>query len=185
MGLSPCVASRSTEPAQRDGRKADHNQGDAGGQNVADMVAGLAGASVFGIGFDMIADFACGHGFSPLPGRSVLGSAPMNIILAAFTLFHLAGGLGAIGMGLRLFTAEERALWRSKSALLVAQILCWGYPVLGFICSRWAWRAFAEGDGLALLMMLAPFLWLLVMGIAFAIVDFAEDGILGNARVRD
>ena len=38
---------------------------------------------------------------------------------------------------------------------------------------------------LALPLMLAPILWLLVMGLVFAIVDFAEDGILGNARVRD
>jgi hypothetical protein len=33
--------------------------------------------------------------------------------------------------------------------------------------------------------MLAPILWLFVMGLVFAIVDFAEDGIIGNARMRD
>jgi hypothetical protein len=109
----------------------------------------------------------------------------MNIILAAFTLFHLAVGLGALGAGIRLLAAEERSLWRSKAALLVAQLLCWIYPVLAFLCARWAWFAFARGDGLALPLMAAPFLWLLVMGLVFAIVDFAEDGIIGNARRND
>ena len=30
--------------------------------------------------------------------------------------------------------------------------------------------------------MFAPILWLVMMGLVFAIVDFAEDGVLGNAR---
>lgn len=106
----------------------------------------------------------------------------MNIILTAITLFHLGAGFGALGAGLRLVEPEERAHWRSKPALLVAQLLCWVYPVLAFVCASWAWRAFANGEGTALLPMLAPILWLFVMGLVFAIVDFAEDGILGNAR---
>jgi hypothetical protein len=122
---------------------------------------------------------------SPLHEGNVLGSGPMNIILLAFTLFHVAAGLGCLGAGLRLLAAEERAMWRSKAALLVAQLLCGIYPVLAFVCASWAWRAFADGDGLALPVILAPFLWLVVMGLVFAIVDFAEDGIIGNARTRD
>lgn len=185
MGLSPCAASGSTEPAQGHRREADYDKGDASGQDVAHMVASLAGAGFFGIGFDMVADFARGHGFSPLPGRSVLGSAPMNIILAAFTLFHVAVGLGTLEAGLRLLTAQERAHWRSKAALLVAQLLCWVYPLLAVVCASWAWRVFATGQAHALPLMLAPVLWLLVMGLVFAIVDFAEDGIIGNARRND
>jgi hypothetical protein len=34
-------------------------------------------------------------------------------------------------------------------------------------------------------MLIAPILWLVLMGLLFAIVDFAEDGILGNARKAD
>jgi hypothetical protein len=30
--------------------------------------------------------------------------------------------------------------------------------------------------------ILAPIAWLMVLGLVFAIVDFAEDGIHGNAR---
>jgi len=110
----------------------------------------------------------------------------MNIILWALTLFHLAAGLGALGVGLRLLAPAERALWQSKPALLVAQLLCWVYPVLAFACVSWAWRAFASASPHnALPFMLAPIGWLLVMGLVFAIVDFAEDGILGNTRMRE
>ena len=109
----------------------------------------------------------------------------MNIILAAFTLFHLAAGLGALEAGLRLLTTDERAHWRSKAALLVAQLLCWVYPLLAVVCASWAWRVFTTGQAHALPLMLAPVLWLLVMGLVFALVDFAEDGIIGNARTRD
>jgi hypothetical protein len=109
----------------------------------------------------------------------------MTIILAALTLFHVAVGLGTLEAGLRLLTTEERAHWRSKAALLVAQLLCWAYPLLAVVCASWAWRVFGAGQAHALPLMLAPVLWLLVMGLVFALVDFAEDGIIGNARTRD
>lgn len=108
----------------------------------------------------------------------------MTIILAAFTLFHLAAGLGCLGTGLRLVSPEERALWREKSALLVAQLLCWVYPALAFVCAGAAWRAYTHGQPNALPLMLAPIAWLIVMGLVFAIVDFAADGVIGNARGR-
>jgi hypothetical protein len=108
----------------------------------------------------------------------------MVVILSAFTLFHLAVGIASLGMAMRLLTAEERAHWRSKRALFVAELLCWVYPAVAFAATSWAWRAFADGTPFALPLMLAPILWLVAMGLVFAIVDFAEDGILGNARTR-
>jgi hypothetical protein len=109
----------------------------------------------------------------------------MNIILWAMTLFHLAAGLGALGVGLRLLAPAERALWQSKSALLVAQLLCWVYPALAFVCVSWAWREFGAGAAHdALPLMLVPIGWLIFMGLVFAIVDYLEDGILGNTRMR-
>jgi hypothetical protein len=109
----------------------------------------------------------------------------MLVILALFTLFHLSVSTACLGMGVRLFTEEERAHWRSKAALRVAQVLCWTYPIVALIGASFGWRAYAAGAHYAAPLMLAPVLWLLVMGLVFAIVDFAEDGILGNARSRD
>jgi hypothetical protein len=34
-------------------------------------------------------------------------------------------------------------------------------------------------------MILAPIAWLLVMGLFFAVADFADDGVIGNARRND
>jgi len=109
----------------------------------------------------------------------------MLAILAIFTLFHLAVSTACLGMGVRLFTDEERAHWRSIPALRVAQLLCWSYPVAAVAGASFAWRAYAANLHYAVPLMLAPLLWLLLMGLVFAIVDFAEDGILGNARSRD
>jgi hypothetical protein len=108
----------------------------------------------------------------------------MVVILTAFSLFHLVAGLASLGMALRLLTPSERALWRSPPALLTAELLVWIYPILAFVGAKVGWRAFNAGEHSALPLMLSPLLWLLVMGLIFAIVDFAEDGILGNARVR-
>lgn len=109
----------------------------------------------------------------------------MTIILAAFTLFHLGAGLGALSAGMRLLSPEERSHWREKSPLLVAQALCFVYPALALLCASASWRAHAVGAAHALPLMLAPIAWLLVMGLVFAIADFAEDGIIGNARTRE
>ncbi|HYD86835.1 MAG TPA: hypothetical protein VEA80_05125 [Vitreimonas sp.] len=106
----------------------------------------------------------------------------MTIILWAFTLFHLLVGLACIGAAIRLLTPDERAHWRSPLALLMAEFLVWIYPIAAFVAAKSAWSAYDEGHPFAFAMILAPIGWLMVMGVAFAIVDFAEDGILGNAR---
>ncbi|MFT3726989.1 MAG: hypothetical protein QM759_04105 [Terricaulis sp.] len=109
----------------------------------------------------------------------------MLVILAMFTLFHLVVSTACLGMGVRLFTEEERAHWRSMAALRVAQVLCAGYPLAALAGAAFAWRAYAANAHTSVPIMLGPILWLVVMGVVFAIVDFAEDGILGNARSRD
>lgn len=109
----------------------------------------------------------------------------MEVILWAFTLFHLAVGLASLGLALRLLTPDERAHWRSRSALLVAEFLCWIYPIAAFVAVKSAWGAYATGHHHAIPMLLSPILWLVLMGLLFAIVDFAEDGVLGNARKRN
>src|SRR5262245_56920506 len=109
----------------------------------------------------------------------------MFVILLAFSLFHLYLSMACLAVAVRLLTAEERVLWRSKVALLVAELMCWIYPIAAFIGARAAWDACEQARHNAIPMVIAPVLWLLVMGLVFAIVDFAEDGILGNARARE
>jgi hypothetical protein len=107
----------------------------------------------------------------------------MTVILGAFSLFHLVVGIASLGLAMRLLSSEERARWRSTQARFVAEALCWVYPVLAFVCASLAWRNAEAAHALPL--MLAPILWLVLMGLVFAIVDFVEDGVLGNARMRD
>jgi len=106
----------------------------------------------------------------------------MLFILGAFSLFHLAAGMASLGLAVRLMTDEERAHWRSKRALFVAALMCWIYPISAAAGGVLAWRAFDAGRHEALPLIIAPLGCLVLMGIVFAIVDFAEDGVLGNAR---
>src|SRR6185295_13405278 len=115
---------------------------------------------------------------------AVIKSA-MIVILAAFSLFHLVAGTASLSLAVRLLAPEERAHWRSKPNLFVAELTCWLYPLIAFVCAIFAWRAFGAGQAHALALLSAPFLWFVLMGLVFAIVDYAEDGILGNARTRD
>jgi hypothetical protein len=106
----------------------------------------------------------------------------MIVVLWAFTAFHFFTGLASLALALRLLTPRERAFWRSPAALLAAEFLCWGYPIAALAGAKSAWDAYATDHHLAVPMLIAPILWLVFMGLVFAIVDFAEDGVLGNAR---
>lgn len=115
----------------------------------------------------------------------MLALSAMIVILSAFTLFHLFVGVASLGLAVRLLTPEERAQWRSQAALIVAELLCWIYPIAAFVGVKSAWDAYHAGVAHAFPIILIPIGWLVVMGLVFAIVDYAEDGILGNARARD
>ena len=84
-----------------------------------------------------------------------------------------------------MLTPGERAHWRSQAALLTAELLCWVYPVAALVSVKSAWGAHANQHHLTMPILLAPIAWLLLMGVIFALVDFVEDGVLGNARARD
>jgi hypothetical protein len=90
--------------------------------------------------------------------------------------------MASLMLALRMLTPAERAHWTSPAALLVAELLCWIYPIAAFVGAKSAWSAYDAGHPMALAMLIAPILWLVMMGLVFAIVDFAEDGVLGNAR---
>lgn len=106
----------------------------------------------------------------------------MTVILWAFTAFHFCVGLASLGLAIRLLTPGEREHWRSQAALLTAEFLCWIYPVVAMVSVKSAWGAYAADHHLAMPILLTPVAWLLIMGAIFALVDFLEDGVLGNAR---
>jgi hypothetical protein len=106
----------------------------------------------------------------------------MHVLLIAFSLFNLFAGAGALGHGVRLLTKEEQAAWRSKILLLLAALLSWTFPLSGLVCTVLAWQHYNAGLHDAVPLVLLPLAWLLLLGIVFVAVDYADDGIIGNAR---
>lgn len=106
----------------------------------------------------------------------------MVVLVAAFTLFHLFTATASLALAVRLLTSEERARWNSKRGLALAQTICWIFPAVAFVSCHFAWEAIRGGALHALPLILAPLLWLIAMGAIYAVVDFAEDGVLGNTR---
>lgn len=101
----------------------------------------------------------------------------MILFLTVFSVFNLfAAGAGFRGL-VALESGREANRWASMRLYLIARAACWGLGMIGLWATAAGW---AFSPGLAPL-VLAPIVWLLVMGLVFAIVDFAEDGILGNA----
>ncbi|MES1203384.1 MAG: hypothetical protein ABUS57_18260, partial [Pseudomonadota bacterium] len=107
----------------------------------------------------------------------------MIVLLWALTAFNAAAGLGGLMLAFRLTTAEERAHWRSKRLLRIADAFAWVLPILALAATILAWMDLRDGRPAGALMAMLPIVWLVVMGAVFAIVDFAEDGILGNGRM--
>lgn len=108
----------------------------------------------------------------------------MIVLLTAFTLFNLIAAAASLGGAARLLTAEERAHWRSKRLLLIAALLAWSFPLAALGGTALAWRHYQAGQHDSLPLILGPLLWLIVMGAVFAVVDFLDDGVIGNARAR-
>jgi hypothetical protein len=108
----------------------------------------------------------------------------MIVLLWALSLFNAVAGAASGGLALRLMRGEERALWRSKTLLRIADAFAWVFPIAAIAGTALAWVDYKAGRQEAALMALIPIGWLLLMGLVFAIVDYAEDGVLGNARER-
>lgn len=106
----------------------------------------------------------------------------MLVLLWAFSAFNAVAAAASLGTAVRLMTRYERGRWRSKRLLTVAAILAWTFPAAAFAGVATAWSHFNAGQPDAIPIILAPIGWLIAMGLVFAILDFAEDGILGNAR---
>ncbi|MDX2237073.1 MAG: hypothetical protein NW203_05880 [Hyphomonadaceae bacterium] len=99
--------------------------------------------------------------------------------LLAFSLFNLAAAAACVAAAFRLLQPEERAAWRSRRLLAIAAVLTWSFPPAALAATAWAWSA---GGAHATLIALAPLGWLIAMGVIFAIVDVAEDGVLDFGR---
>jgi sterol desaturase/sphingolipid hydroxylase (fatty acid hydroxylase superfamily) len=68
--------------------------------------------------------------------------------------------------------------WASQRLFLIARAGSWGLGLIALWATAAGW---AFSPGLAPL-VLAPIVWLLAMGIVFAVVDFAEDGVFDFGR---
>ncbi|MGE3303378.1 MAG: hypothetical protein AB7M12_09720 [Hyphomonadaceae bacterium] len=106
----------------------------------------------------------------------------MAIFLSAFTLFNLFAGLAACAVGARLLTGEERARWASRRLYAIALALCWGVGFTALTGTAAAWLLVEHGWDQGAPLVLAPIAWLLLTGVIFAIVDFAEDGVFDFGR---
>ena len=109
----------------------------------------------------------------------------MLVLVWAFTLFNLAAALASLGQAMRLLRKTERAHWRSRTLHGLAVAIAWSFPIAALAGVTLGWLHFQQGARDAIPLLLAPIVWLFVMGIVFAVADFAEDGVLGNARSRD
>jgi Ca2+/H+ antiporter len=106
----------------------------------------------------------------------------MIVLLWALTLFNFAVAMGGITVARKLMTREERAHWRSKTLLRIADAFAWILPLAAIAGTALAWIDVRNGHPAGALLGFIPIGWLFLMGIVFAVVDYAEDGILGNAR---
>ena len=109
----------------------------------------------------------------------------MTALLTALSVFHLFVGAGALALGVRMSSGEGKSAWRSALLRRVAMAIAWTYPPVALACVALGWRtALGPDPHYAVLWAVAPLLWLLLMGLVFAVVDVVEDGVLGNALYR-
>lgn len=97
-------------------------------------------------------------------------------LLVGFTLFNLFVAAACLGHGVRMLKREERAVWRSKTLLVIAVVLSWTFPLAALAGAYFGWVHYQAGQMDAVPIVLLPIAWLILLGIIFAIVDFAEDG---------
>ncbi|MGE3250377.1 MAG: hypothetical protein AB7J28_11865 [Hyphomonadaceae bacterium] len=103
-------------------------------------------------------------------------------LLLGFTAFNLCVAAACLGHGARMLKREERAVWRSKALLVIAVFLSWTFPLAALAASYFGWAHYNAGQMDAVPIVLLPIGWLLLLGVIFAIVDFAEDGRLDFGR---
>jgi len=106
----------------------------------------------------------------------------MIVFLTAFSAFNLSLAYAGLRRALRLGTPEGRAWWASGRLHAIAMFAAWTLPGVCGIATGAAWRLAFSASHWAAPAILAPIAWLLAMGLFFAIVDVAEDGVLDFGR---
>lgn len=106
----------------------------------------------------------------------------MIVLLWAMTCFNVAIAFIGMGLAIHLMSPHERTHWRSQRLLRIADVIAWVVPFAAVAGTLLAWSEMNAGRAGGALYAFLSLAWLIVMGIVFAVVDFAEDGILGNAR---
>ncbi|MBU6374014.1 MAG: hypothetical protein KJS97_14905 [Alphaproteobacteria bacterium] len=109
----------------------------------------------------------------------------MTALLTALSVFHLFVGTGALALGVRMSSGEGKSAWRSPLLRRIAMLIAWTYPLIALGCVAMAWRTALGADPhYAPLWAIAPLIWLVLKGLAFAVIDVLEDGVFGNALYR-
>lgn len=106
----------------------------------------------------------------------------MLAFLVAFTAFDLFLGYAAVRRALRLRTPEGRAWWASQRLYAIATFAAWTLPAVCVFAIAICWAMASDAPHLSVAVVLSPVVWLLAMGVFFAIVDVAEDGVLDFGR---
>lgn len=102
----------------------------------------------------------------------------VQIFLTVFSLFNLCAAGAACNAIANIETMHGRRGWQSRRLYLIAQIACWGLLLLSLWSIGAGW-AFQPGGAPLILL---PIAWLILAGLVFAIVDFAEDGVFDFGR---
>ena len=107
----------------------------------------------------------------------------MTVFLAAFTGFNFFLAYAAVRRAGKLMTADGRAWWQSRRLYAIAVFAAWSLPAICVLATAEAWALHRQGvEHWAAPAVLAPVGWLVLMGVFFAIVDVAEDGVLDFGR---
>jgi len=105
----------------------------------------------------------------------------VTLFLTVFTLFNLCAAAAAFRTVGQLAERGAEKKWASMRLFLIARVGCWGLLIIASWASAAGW-AFSPGWAP---IVLGPIVWLLVMGVVFAVVDFAEDGVFDFGRGPD
>jgi hypothetical protein len=106
----------------------------------------------------------------------------MTVFLLAFTVFNVCLAAVAWRRALRLATPDGRAWWASARLHAIASFAAWTLPLICAGATGLAWTLDGDARHWSGPVILAPIGWLLAMGLFFAIVDVAEDGVLDFGR---